>query len=349
MKYIAQCPAGLQEVAANQLAALGVIGLQLRLEEEGFLAFDAKCRPKDVSGLPYLNNVFGVVDDFNGKSLELSQAIEQVLRKHAWIASAKRLVTPNERTFRLFLSDNGQLVGGDGGAVAALINTLAEASGLQFSSRHADGEFWLIRRRNGRCFFAKRLSCRARTEKTLEKGELRPEFAHLLCLLSEPEEGDIFLDPFAGSGAIPFVRAQYPYEMIFIGDSNAEKIQRIKATIKVGKKIRPRKGRPIITRVGDALALERFKDGFIHKVVTDPPWGMFDMEITDLPRFYMRLIRELIRVTRSGGVIVLLVGDKEIANMLVHETTAKLVLAARYEVLVNGRKASVLKWRRLAL
>lgn len=335
-------------MAAEHLAAQESDSFTLRFEEEGFLVFDARCAPKQVSNLPYLNNVFGVIDDFAGATQSMAEAMERLRGKHCRMEDARRLVTPHERTFRLFLLDSGQLVGDPGGAMTDVIDAISKATGLQFSSRKADGEFWLIRRRNGRCFFTKRLSRRAKTEKTLQKGELRPELAHLLCLLSEPCEDDIFLDPFAGSGAIPFARSHMPYNMIFISDNDEGRIQTIKADIKGSKAVRSRKGHPIIARTGDALALERIEDGFIHKVVTDPPWGLFDTDIADLPAFYRGLTRELIRITCTDGIIVLLIGDKAIADMLIDTTAEDLSLEARFEVLVNGQKASVLKWRRLA-
>lgn len=52
-------------------------------------------------------------------------------------------------------------------------------------------------------FFGKLLRKRKITEKTLHKGELRPEFALLMCAFAGIKQNEILCDPFAGYGSIP--------------------------------------------------------------------------------------------------------------------------------------------------
>ena len=345
MKYIAQCTSGLQEVVADQLLREPLLGMAIREVEEGFVIFESDAKPHELGSLQYVNNCFGVISNFKGQVAEIDSLLRHVGRDGSWANAAKRFVTPNERTFRVFLSDAGQLVSG-GRAMGVVVDAIARATGLSYASQSANAEFWIIRRRSGLSFFCKRLTRRARTEKDLQRGELRPELTRLLCLLSEPSKDDVFLDPFAGSGAIPFARAALPYNMIYMLDCDEDVVRRLKRDIKIGKKVRERKGCPMIARVADARALDGFKGGFVHKVVTDPPWGIYDSSIEDVQAFYRQLIAELVRVTRDDGLIIMLIGQKDVANSIVAENDAAIDLVASYEILVNGRKASLIKWRR---
>ena len=90
------------------------------------------------------------------------------------------------------------------------------------------------------------------------------------------------------------------------------------------------------------------EDGFVDRVVTDPPWGSFDVTIGDLENFYNATFREIRRVTKVGAVIVLLLGRTEEGERAVARGLDGVELVGRYDVLVAGRKAMVVKWRRVA-
>jgi 23S rRNA G2445 N2-methylase RlmL len=345
MKYIAQCTSGLQQVVAHQLLKEPLPSVVIHNLEEGLVVFESDAKPHDLVSISYINNSFGVISDFGGRELGINEVLNRIGRDKEWAIAARRFVTPKERTFRVFLSVAGKLLGG-GSAMATIVDRIAQSTSLRYASKSADTEFWIIRRRSGLTFFCKRLTRRVRTESDLQKGELRPELARLLCLLSEPSKDDIFLDPFAGSGAIPFARANLPYNMMYILDSDEDAIRRIKQDIKNRKKIRERKGSPIIARVADARSLDRFQDGHVHKIVTDPPWGIYDSSIEDIQTFYRQTIAELIRVTRDAGLIVMLIGQKKVADLIIAEGIATLEPVVSYDILVNGRKASLIKLRR---
>ncbi len=345
MRYVAQCTSGLQEVASTELA--GLPDADIQLIEEGFIVFSTTAGSQQLKALPYLNNCFAVIKELNSGNSGVVDLLGEVSRDQSWHEIARDLVSSRAGTFRVVFSDAGQLVGG-GQAMRSVASVLSRVTGLEPSSHKPDVEFWIIRRRSGVSFFCKRVTRRTRTERHLRKGELRPELAHLLCVLSEPNEEDVFLDPCSGSGAIPFARTRYPYNMIFIHDNDENRIRDMKQDIKGGKIVRERSNCPLIVRAADARKLDRIDDGFVHKVVTDPPWGVFDTGMDDIVAFYRDIVAELIRVVRSGGAIVMLVGPKDIANMLIAENTDTLNLAVTYDVLVSGQKASVVKWLRNA-
>ena len=234
MDFIAQCISGLQEFAAERLHHLPLKNLNIGLVEEGFIKFSTTSTPRELETAKFLNNYFGVMQSFPDRSLNIDAALRLILQSHSWFDAAKRLTHSREKTFQVYVSDSGQLISA-GRAALSLAGMITTATGLKLSAHRPDAEFWLIRRRSGRAYFCKRLSRRGRTEKDLQKGELRPELAHLMCLLSDPREEDVFLDPFSGYGAIPFARTTYPYNMMFVVDSQKERIDRIKGEIKLGR------------------------------------------------------------------------------------------------------------------
>ena len=343
MKYLVSCISGLQDVIWENLPR-AVGPATLLAKEEGLLVFEGNSSPQQVRSVPYLNNCFLVLDQpVAGGSL--SDALRALPHSDAWHLPLSRSVTPNERTFRLVLSDENQLVAGDRNSLAQLRSTIAWLTHMKDSPRGAHVEFWILRRRSGQVYLCKRLSRRSRTEDDLRKGELRPELAHLLCLISEPAPADIFLDPFAGSGAIAFARAHYLYNMIFAFDIEPSNVEAMKSKVKENTALTARKKSPLIVRLADARKLDRIQDGFIDKVVTDPPWGFFDTSLADPASLYRTALAELCRVTKVGGIIVLLLGDRNLAGEVSTEFSDRLELVTRFDILVSGKKAVIYKWR----
>lgn len=344
MKYLASCTSGLQDVVWDNLARmLGPV--RLIAKEDGLLVFEGEASPQQVRNVPYLNNCFVVLGE-PATADSLADVLRFLPRSDTWHEPLRRSVTPQERSFRLVLSDENQLVAGDRDSMAQLRSTIERLTRMKDSPRGGDVEFWIMRRRSGHVYFCKRLSRRSRTEGDLRKGELRPELAHLLCLMSEPAPEDIVLDPFAGSGAIAFARTHYPYNMIFAFDIDPSNVQVMKARVKEGTLLKVRKKSPFIVQLEDARNLDRFQDGFIDKVVTDPPWGFFDTSLTNPVDFYQAMFTELCRVTKAGGIIVVLLGNRDLAGELTTTFDGCLELLTRSEILVSGRKAVICKWRR---
>ena len=147
-----------------------------------------------------------------------------------------------------------------------------------------------------------RLTRHTAHEKVLDKGTLRPEIAWMLCWLSEPREGELMLDPFCGSGAIPLMRAtQFPRGLVLASDLDAALVEKLKAKVKEGDL-----KRRVVVRQGDARQLSRYADGSIHKIVTDPPWGLFQELAGGPEAFYREVLAELARVLIAGGLLVIL-------------------------------------------
>lgn len=346
MKYLVHCISGLQDVAWKHLSSeLGP--LRLLAKEDGFVAFEGTVLPPQLTAIQYINNCYLVIVELSATG-SLAAVARDLTRREDWHSQLRQSVSRGERAFRLVLSDENQLVVGEQRIVNELRSTIARLSGLTYEPRGGGTEFWIMRRRSGLSYLCKRLTRRSRTEKDLRKGELRPEMSHLLCLLSEPAPQDIFLDAFAGSGAIPFARTRYPYNMIFAMDNDETNVRMMKSAVKGGNVARVRNGSPLIVHHGDARSLERISDGFIDKIVTDPPWGNFDRSLKDPRTFYREVISEFSRVLQLGGLLIMLLGDRDLAAELSRTFEKELRLLATFPLLVAGKKAVVCKWVKIS-
>lgn len=197
-------------------------------------------------------------------------------------------------------------------------------------SRGGGDELWLIGRRAlGTIVLGRRLS---RAAKPGPAGSLSPELSRLLVRMSKPQGGDVFLDPFAGSGALCRARAEWPARRVIGVDLYAE--PRFDS---------PRAGAPIEFLREDALELPSVESGSASVVATDPPWGEFESFAGSAQEFYAAMAASFRRVLDPRtGRLVLLVSRK------MEQLVADELIRAGFEgprlvpVLVNGHPATVL-------
>ncbi len=293
---------------------------KITLSLDGLVAYETDARPDLVAKLPFVTNSFYILKRFEGVSLE--DMATEVVNDRAWH------VEPPRGTFRVIASLANQLVPLDSKIMEALEKRVAEKTKLRPNRSKPDHEFWLLERSEGYGFFALRVSHHKAYDKSLQKGELRPELANILCRLSEPAPNELFLDPFCGSGAIPIQRAKFfSSGLVIASDSDPKKVESLKERIKdLGLKKR------VVVRRDDALKLARYEDGSIHKIVTDPPWGHF----VDVPtaEFYPAMLHEFARVLRPDGKLVILTAESLPAD-------ERLALSRKFDILVSGKKAAV--------
>jgi tRNA G10 N-methylase Trm11 len=222
-----------------------------------------------------------------------------------------------------------QLVAVENKVMEALEKRIAEKTGLRPNRARPEHEFWLLERSEGYGFFALRLSHHKSYDKSLQKGELRPELANILCRLSEPAPGELFLDPFCGSGAIPIQRAKFAPGLVIASDSDEGKVEALKKRIK-DLDLRKR----VMVRRDDALHLDRYENGSIHKIVTDPPWGHFVGTDRPIEDFYAAMLAEFARLLRPGGKLVILTAEPVTID-------DRFTIEKRFNILLSGKKAAV--------
>jgi len=336
MNLLATTIPGLEEVAIAALKAEKLRGVRILHVEDGLVIFTAEALPP----LPYFNNVFQVLAEYPARNM--TDALTNLLADNHWPKVLKGAVSKTERNFRIFLSDSNRLVPAPGPLMGRFL-TAIESLGLKHVKEKPQLEVWLLKRASGHAYLTKRLTRARLTEKDLAPGELRPEMAALITFLSEPKEDDIFLDPFCGTGAIPVARARFPFNMMFVSDVDAEKVKKLRSS----NRLKDKKTQPVILRTADATKLDKIEDGFVDKVVTDPPWGKFDKEnLLELPHMYEKALREQCRIVKKGGLIIWLSAQKDWLDRLTRGLKNELTLEYSADILVSGQKARIMKWRR---
>jgi len=310
---------------------------RIDLELDGLMLYESSRDAAAVRGLPFFNNSFLVLKTFSGLGAErgeevLNEMLAATLRDGDL---AGRIPRQLKGTFRLVTSWSNVLTAVDRDLLEKVEARIAASGRLRSHRGRPDHELWLSYRSEGHGFLLLRLTRHTAYEKVLDKGTLRPELAWMLCWLSEPREGELMLDPFCGSGAIPLMRAaQFPRGLVLASDLDAALVEKLKARVKEGDL-----KRRVVVRQGDARHLSRYEDGSIHKIVTDPPWGSFQ-ELAEGPEaFYREALTELARVLAPGGLLVILM-----AREATLPTTLRVVES--WPILVSGKKAVVYKLRK---
>lgn len=217
----------------------------------------------------------------------------------------------------------------------ALEAIILKIYGMRLNIKNPDLEFWFLLRREGYGFFGIRITYQSRKEKYRERGELRKEIAYIMSLISDPSPEDIVIDPFAGYGSIPLERAKnFSYKEIIAVDKDKNLVSRLKEKVKTFK-------RKITIIWGDALALDETPDFYVTKIISDPPWGEYK-KIPNLEKFYEAMLREFNRILKPNGIIVLLIGAKEIFEKVLQAKFSRVLLLKRkYDILVSGKKAAI--------
>ena len=238
------------------------------------------------------------------------------------------------RTFRLIVSQGNRLAAGDGAARARLERRIAKKTGLWVDRGSPDTEFWALARREGGCWFLKRLTKRPAAEKRLPPGQLHPEVCYLMAFLSGPRHTDMVLDPFCGGGAIPAERIKrFPYRQALAFDSDPACVERARRLL-AGK-------RGVTVARRDALRLgEALPPASVDAVITDPPWGLYQKLDRPLADFYRQALAAAAAVLKPGGRLVWLTAGRE-AFWEALGAVPQLALREEHRLLVSGKKCSL--------
>ena len=204
----------------------------------------------------------------------------------------------------------------------------------------ADVEFWsqLVGRN---ALVGLRLSdatLRHRTYKAVNiPGSLRPTIARASVLLSEVEDGDVFLDPMCGAGTILIERALAGRHRLLLGGD-------IESTAVSGT-IENFGGRHKPWRIAlwDAGHLP-LTAGSVDQVVCNLPWDRrFATGAAGMKKLYRHVLREVSRVMKPGGRGVFLTKRTDVFRealsgltymRIVHQTEPVAVLGQRARLVV---------------
>ncbi|TSC85130.1 MAG: putative RNA methylase family protein [Microgenomates group bacterium Gr01-1014_16] len=261
--YFSTFITGLNEVVSDALKK-SVSSVRIEQILDGLIVYKTNVNPRQIRELRFFNNSFVLLETVRGNVSDdtLKKLVDKVTGVKIQIPVEKRT------SFRIMFSKENQPVSVEPKILQSLEKKFASKD-LSVNRTSSGVELLFLARSDGYGFFGLRLTRHGDYKKTLHPGELRPELANLLCCLSDPTQDDVFLDPFAGYGAIPIERAvSFPYKRIYAGDIVPNLVSELKQKAsKLGKRF-------IIGQL-DATKLNTFSDSSISKIVTDPPWGIY--------------------------------------------------------------------------
>ncbi|MFQ3547997.1 MAG: hypothetical protein SNJ56_06630, partial [Termitinemataceae bacterium] len=270
--YIITYPAGFTKLVTSLLYR-DITKVTMLFSDESSLAFET---PQPIKQLPYARNTFFLLAYAQASTHKAAgEQILAALHRPAlktWLSSIKSTNKHTRFVIRNFLE--GTPAPKDPVLHRSLEQYFSKVLQGSPHSEQPDMELQLHGRKNGVSYLA--LPLDHRKPQPVPAGALPSYTARLLCEAALPQEDDIFLDPFMGSGAILIERSRMkPYNMIFGGDIDPTKVTQLKTLLK-GKDW-SKKRKTIFPKELDGRRLFQFEDNFITSIVSDPPWGQYDL------------------------------------------------------------------------
>ncbi len=305
-QYFATFPAGTFELIAKHLKTFRIEELKIAERDDSSVVFVSTLHIERLVELRYFTNVYLVVDNL--------KTLPKDVAKGGY--------------FRLMLLKNGSPHQLDVSERNKLEANISHDFGLEANTHLSRNDFYLIERSSGKRLLTLRLPRAKFKREKLPAGELHPELAHILCLAAGVKAKHLVADVFAGYGSIPFeaVRGFGCKEVIAV-DNQKLPHRHAHNSIKWHE--------------GDARKLDFLSDNCIDRVVTDPPWGIYDSKVDNLTTLYTDFIDEVQRVLKPDGVVVVLSGFDKAEQCF--EQAKKMKPIGKWNVLVSGKKAAIYK------
>lgn len=333
--YVSTFITGTQEIVKEFLAKKKA---KIRLLLDGLVVYESDYPEREIRNFRIFNNTYLPLQSFSNLPSR-PESIERILSVVAHDKNLPRQISanlpPRRRNFKIVCSLENQMVPVSRKLLKNLESVIFQVRGLRLSIKKPNLEFWALVRREGYGFFGIRITYPFGEEKQREKGALRREIAYIMCLISKPNPRDVVIDPFAGYGAIPIERSlNFPYKKIIAIEKDKNLALKLQRNVRKYKK-------DIKVIHGDAFSLRGVENESVDKIISDPPWGEYET-IPEPEKFYQNMLREFKRILKPNGIIVLLIGAKDIfENVLQNQFSNIFVLEKKYNILVSGKKASI--------
>ena len=283
----------------------------------------------------YFNNTFFVLKTMKGKGLNFPSLIGAV-------CSSKNYFLVNKGSFRVRFQQENQFAKVDKNLSRRAEEYILANSKLKLDRLSPTNEVWFSIRREGFAFAGELITKREFTEKNLNKGELRPEIAYLMCCFADIKENDVVLEPFCGYGSIPIqLKKRFKCQKIFASDIDEEKFASrsgVAELVEAQGALQQAQGPLLDLRQADVFELSHIEDNSIDVVVTDPPWGLWE-NISDIKDFYKRMFESFKRVLKPEGKMIILSARTQELEAAALECGA--AIQKSLHTLVNGKKASL--------
>lgn len=323
-EFISSFITGFQSVVESDLTLrfpkLKIINLY-----DGLIHYRFDGDSHELEKIIYFNNTFFVLKTMKGKGLNFPSLVGSVY-------SGKNYFLVNKGSFRVRFQNENQFAKVDKNLARRAEDYVLANSKLKLDRLSPTNEVWFSIRREGFAFCGELISKREFTEKNLNKGELRPEIAYLICSFADIRPEDTILEPFCGYGSIPVqIAKKFHFEKLYVSDLDEERASQTAS--------RKQLSAPNIECCrADAMELDHIKDKSISLVITDPPWGYYE-ELPDIEGFYKEMFKSFDRVLADGGRMVILSARKEELEKTVAQAGFKIKNSLH--TLVNGKKAGL--------
>ncbi len=213
MRYYIQHSAGLGGLVSSALSS-DLDRCEVVFRDDSGMVFDSSSRADQVESLQYVKNSFqvlitspGICCGFNGSVGEAGPGTGSVTES-----------TP-EVDVPTMVNVDGQLVGLPRDVRGRLESVIAEQTGGRLIARGGSGiEYWVVDRRDLDVTML-RLRLGSGAKKSGARGSLSADLSTLLVKASNPSAGDMFLDPFGGSGAIVEARIATAFRTVVYSDT----------------------------------------------------------------------------------------------------------------------------------
>ncbi|MCR4580772.1 MAG: methyltransferase domain-containing protein [Treponema sp.] len=326
-EFISTFITGFQDIVSTnlpmQLKGCKILGIY-----DGLVHYTYAGNSRDLEKIIYFNNTFFLLKIMKGKNLSFPALVGA-------LSSEKKYYLINKGTFRVRFSQENQFAKVDKALVRKAETIVMNNSKLKIDRLSPETEIWYSIRSEGFAYCGQLISKREFTEKNLNKGELRPEIAYLICAFAgvAQEKELVIADPFCGYASIPVQLAKrFRFKKLFVSDIDNEKIQMVSEKKALAGK------ENIEVFLQDALSLERFEDKSLDLIITDPPWGYYE-DIGDISAFYNKMFSSFKRVLKEEGKLVILSARKE--ELEKEASCSGFKEAKSLHTLVNGKKASL--------
>ncbi|MCR4736059.1 MAG: methyltransferase [Treponema sp.] len=325
-EYISTFITGFQDVVSKDLQhrfpKIKVLNLF-----DGLIHYKFDGDSRQLSKVIYFNNTYYVLKTAKGKGLSFQNLVSSV-------ASEKKYYLINKGSFRVRFVKENQFQKVDKNLSKKAEECVLRNSKLVIDRLSPTTEIWYSIRRENFAFCGQLISTRQFTEKNLNKGQLRPEFAYLMCAFAGLKNDEVIIDPFAGYGAIPNqVPAFCKPSALYVSDISSEQVEII-------EKLAALKKDYVRIFCGNAFELSDYNIEAVDSVITDPPWGFYE-DIGDISDFYKKMFDSFKMILKSDGKMTLLTARAE--NLEEAAACKKVKILARLNTLVNGKKASLFK------
>lgn len=324
-EFVSTFTTGFKKVVEKNLPEI-VSGCKILNIYDGIVHYKFNGNSHDLEKVVYFNNTFFVIKSWCNFSGNFSTMVNDFCNENKYLLISKG-------SFRTRFVRENQFEKIDKKLVIKVEENVLKRSKLKIDRVSPSTEIWFDIRREGFAFCGQLISKREFTEKNLNKGELRPELAYLMCCFAELKENDVIAEPFCGYGSIPIQLAKkFRFLHLYVSDIDEEKITVLK------EKKYFKQNDFVSIEVQDAFCLKQIKDNSVDVIISDPPWGFFE-DVGDIALFYDKMFCSFKRILKNDGKMIILSARKDELEYAAEKNNYKII--ERVDTLVNGKKACV--------